>query len=178
MFHPGASTRTLARTPAGAPAFAPETLELSSDELQRVRAGSFTVCVSLDNGDAAFFQLVLRGLRDALTDLNMTLLETAEAHGSLARRGSQLKYFAHLSPDAIISFSNDQTPLRDQFVARANSRSKLIPVSYTHLDVYKRQSSFWASTCRPICRNMPARPASPPTSRKKAGWRDVCSPPS
>lgn len=126
VFHPGASTRTLARTPAGAPAFAPETLELSSDELQRVRAGSFTVCVSLDNGDAAFFQLVLRGLRDALTDLNMTLLETAEAHGSLARRGSQLKYFAHLSPDAIISFSNDQTPLRDQFIALANSRSKLI----------------------------------------------------
>ena len=69
---------------------------------------------------------MLRGLRDALTDLNMTLLETAEAHGSLARRGSQLKYFAHLSPDAIISFSNDQTPLRDQFVALANSRSKLI----------------------------------------------------
>lgn len=126
VFHPGASTRTIARTPSGAPAFAPEALELSFDELQRARGGDFTVCVSLDNSDAAFFQLVLRGLRDALTDLNMTLLETAEARGSLARRASQLRYFAHLSPDAIISFSNDQTPLRDQFVALANGRSKLI----------------------------------------------------
>lgn len=60
-----------------------------------------------------FSELVLQGVRESLASLDMTLLEVAEAKGSVSMRDMQLQELARLAPDAIISFSNDQTALRD-----------------------------------------------------------------
>lgn len=125
-FLSGISTRSLARSPSGGPAARPEILELSEDDLGRIRARRFTACISLDGAGTMFSELMLQGLRESLASLDMTLLEVAEAKGSLGLRDMQLQELARLSPDAIISFSNNQTALRDRFLALSGGRSKLI----------------------------------------------------
>lgn len=65
-------------------------------------------------------------MRESLASLDMTLLEVAEAKGSVGMRDMQLQELARLAPDAIISFSNDQTALRDRFLALSAERTKLI----------------------------------------------------
>ena len=65
-FLPGGSTRSLARAPSGGPAARPELLELSEDELGRIRSRRFTACIALDGAGTMFSELVLQGVRDAL----------------------------------------------------------------------------------------------------------------
>lgn len=125
-FLPGGSTRSLARAPSGGPASRPELLELSEDELARIRSRRFTACIALDGAGTMFSELVLQGVRESLASLDMTLLEVAEAKGSVNMRDMQLQELARLAPDAIISFSNDQTALRDRLLALSAGRSKLI----------------------------------------------------
>ena len=125
-FLPGGSTRSLARAPSGGPAARPELLELSEDELGRIRSRRFTACIALDGAGTMFSELVLQGVRESLASLDMTLLEVAEAKGSVGMRDMQLQELARLAPDAIISFSNDQTALRDRFLALSAERTKLI----------------------------------------------------
>lgn len=125
-FLPGGSTRSLARAPSGGPAARPELLELSEDELGRIRSRRFTACIALDGAGTMFSELVLQGVRESLASLDMTLLEVAEAKGSVGMRDMQLQELVRLAPDAIISFSNDQTALRDRFLSLSAERTKLI----------------------------------------------------
>lgn len=53
-FLPGGSTRSLARAPSGGPAARPELLELSEDELGRIRSRRFTACIALDGAGTMF----------------------------------------------------------------------------------------------------------------------------
>lgn len=125
-FLPGGSTRSLARAPSGGPAARSELLELSEDELGRIRSRRFTACIALDGAGTMFSELVLQGVRESLASLDMTLLEVAEAKGSVGMRDMQLQELVRLAPDAIISFSNDQTALRDRFLSLSAERTKLI----------------------------------------------------
>ena len=110
----------------GLTAARPELLELSEDELGRIRSRRFTACIALDGAGTMFSELVLQGVRESLASLDMTLLEVAEAKGSVGMRDMQLQELVRLAPDAIISFSNDQTALRDRFLSLSAERTKLI----------------------------------------------------
>ena len=105
---------------------------LTDEEVEQVKAGNYKVAICYHQLDNQVNQSKLQATLDVFKELNIEAVCTTDAQSDANKEVNDLENALSLNPDLLLSMPYDVEVTKAAYQ----------PVSYTHLDVYKRQILF------------------------------------
>jgi ribose transport system substrate-binding protein len=120
------STQCIGRGPHGEKAANPEVLHLSSSDMERVKAGSYTAAISFHYSGTAFARLHEKGIKDVFAELGVRVLVVTDAHFDPEMQNKQLELIQTMQPDVLISIPADEMITAPSYKEMVRSGVKLV----------------------------------------------------
>jgi len=130
------STQVIGRGPFGEKAISPEMLTLSSEEVDRLKAGNFKVAISFHFTGTNWSRLHETGIRHTLEKYGVRVLTVTDAHFDPALQVTQLDGIRMQNPDAIIAIPVDDKATAKKF--KEISKSALLVFISTIPDGFQK----------------------------------------
>lgn len=109
------STSVLPRDPQGQPASNESAVSLTITEKMLMQKRTGRIGVSFAQAETLYSQMILQGIREVVTNLNMELLPVQDARMNSGVEKNQLVWLLQNGADAIISVSNDHSGMVETF---------------------------------------------------------------
>ncbi len=109
------STSVLPRDPQGQPASNESAVSLTITEKMLMQKRTGRIGVSFAQAETLYSQMILQGIREVATNLNMELLPVQDARMNSGVEKNQLVWLLQNGADAIISVSNDHSGMVETF---------------------------------------------------------------
>ena len=112
--------------PTGETAVHADTLALSEDEINQIRAGGYKAAICLHYGGNDWSTSQVAGLTDAFEILGIEIVAVTDANFSVEQQVSDLETVMALNPDIIVSIPTDATATADAYRRVAEAGIKLV----------------------------------------------------
>ena len=109
------STSVLPRDPQGQPASNESAVSLTITEKMLMQKRTGRIGVSFAQAETLYSQMILQGIREVATNLNLDLLPVQDARMNSGVEKNQLVWLLQNGADAIISVSNDHSGMVETF---------------------------------------------------------------
>ncbi|GGG19069.1 LacI family DNA-binding transcriptional regulator [Paenibacillus abyssi] len=123
------STQSIGRGPFGEKAESPEILEMSSSEIEQIRAGSYTAAISFHYGGIAWTRLHERAIKDVFSELGIRLLAVTDAHFDPELQNKQHASILAMNPDVLISIPADEILTAPSYREVVDAGTKLVLIN-------------------------------------------------
>ena len=122
------STKMLDNGPFGDKAAAPDSVVLTKEEKQRLKAGHFRVAISFHYTGTSWAELHEKGIREELEQFGIDVVSVMDAHFDSELQNAQLDGIRLQKPDAVIAIPADDSRTREKF-QELSKVSKLVFIS-------------------------------------------------
>ena len=122
------STKMLDNGPFGDKAAAPDSVVLTKEEKQRLKAGHFRVAISFHYTSTSWAELHEKGIREELEQFGIDVVSVMDAHFDSELQNAQLDGIRLQKPDAVIAIPADDSRTREKF-QELSKVSKLVFIS-------------------------------------------------
>ena len=112
--------------PNGETAVHADTLALTEDEINQIRAGGYKAAICLHYGGNDWSTSQVAGLTDAFEILGIEIVAVTDANFSVEQQASDLETVMALNPDIIVSIPTDATATADAYRRVAEAGIKLV----------------------------------------------------
>lgn len=112
--------------PNGETAVHADTLALTEDEINQIRAGGYTAAICLHYGGNDWSTSQVSGLTDAFEILGIEIVAVTDANFSVEQQVSDLETVMALDPDIIVSIPTDATATADAYRRVVDAGIKLV----------------------------------------------------
>ena len=122
------STKMLDNGPFGDKAAAPDSVVLTKEEKQRLKAGHFRVAISFHYTGTSWAELHEKGICEELEQFGIDVVSVMDAHFDSELQNAQLDGIRLQKPDAVIAIPADDSRTREKF-QELSKVSKLVFIS-------------------------------------------------
>ncbi|NDL67025.1 substrate-binding domain-containing protein [Anaerotalea alkaliphila] len=112
--------------PNGETAVSAETLGLTDEEIEQIKAGNYKAAISFHYGGNDWSASQLQGLKDTFEKLGIEVVGVTDANFAPERQVSDLETLMALKPDIMVSIPTDPTATADAFQRVADAGVKLV----------------------------------------------------
>jgi ribose transport system substrate-binding protein len=116
----------LSKGPNGEDAVSATTLDLTPDEIAKIKAGNFTAAIVFHYGGNDWSTSQLQGLTDTFNRLGIKIVATTDANFSAEQQVSDIETVMALNPDIIVSIPTDPVATADAYQRAADKGIKLV----------------------------------------------------
>lgn len=114
------------RGPNGEAATLATELELTDEEIEKVREGNYTAAISMHYGGNDWATSQIEGIQDTFEKLNIEVVAVTDADFSAEKQVSDLETIMASEPDILIGIPTDATSTADAYRRVAESGTKIV----------------------------------------------------
>jgi ribose transport system substrate-binding protein len=116
----------LSKGPNGESAISAKTLQLTPEELEKIKEGNYTAAVSLHYGGNDWSTAQVKGLEDAFAKMGIKIIAKTDANFKSEKQVSDIETIMAKKPDIIVSIPVDPVSTASAFKKAAENGAKLV----------------------------------------------------